>query len=148
MAQVVERNVRDVEAASSSLVTPTKKESEYTDSFFVCEEGKQAAPKGTFVFTRAYTNKFISREATSSAKQKEFMSLRKENKHREAENKASFKMNKDLVTALSKAVNDNKDALAEDKSFQGSGNKYGLLDDILRLNRILHEDCNIDIINA
>ena len=66
----------------------------------------------------------------------------------EADNKASFKVNKDLVSALSKAVNDNKDALAEDKSFQGNGNKYGLLDDILRLNRILHEDCNIDIINA
>lgn len=64
----------------------------------------------------------------------------------EAKKEASFEIDKKIIDELSKAVHDNKDALACDKSYQGQGNECGLLDDILRLNRILMEDCNIEII--
>ena len=53
-----------------------------SDMLSCSEEGKQAAPKETFVFTRAYTNKNKSREATTDAKRQVFMSKRKENERK------------------------------------------------------------------
>ena len=64
----------------------------------------------------------------------------------EVNKKATFEINKEMIDELSKAVHKNKNVLAADKSYQGKDNKYGLLDDILRLNNVLFRNCNIEII--
>lgn len=64
----------------------------------------------------------------------------------ESGNKAAFEIDKKIIDELSDAVRQNRDELSSDKSYQGSGNEYGLLDDILRLNNIVLKDCNIEMI--
>lgn len=64
----------------------------------------------------------------------------------ESEGKAAFGIDRNLVNELSAAVHRNKEALASDRSYQGAGNECGLLDDILRLNGIVLEDCNVEMI--
>lgn len=67
---------------------------------------------------------------------------------REAEGKAAFEIDKGIAEALSQSVLANKDALASDKSYQGCGKEFGLLDDILRLDNILSGEFNRKLIQC
>ncbi len=64
----------------------------------------------------------------------------------ETAGKAAFEIDKALIDDLSKAIHDNKEALASDFSYQGNGSEFGLLDDILRLDGILQKECGIEIV--